>query len=177
MPTSCADLERMGQQVNGFFLVKGSKKMEMIYCNFFANQNGTTWCAIFACYCLSNWFCFQTNRNGLDTPTSNRRPSISTSREIPILKHNQLQFRSIWPWWTRETPWICGRGNSRHRDREFIFSLSRERCILNLHRFILIFIWTGIQSGRVMFTSITLINTVRCLSSGRWTWKKAINSG
>ncbi|XP_046637960.1 uncharacterized protein LOC124316201 [Daphnia pulicaria] len=39
MPTSCADMERMGQKVNGFFLVKGSKKMEMIYCNFFANQN------------------------------------------------------------------------------------------------------------------------------------------
>jgi hypothetical protein len=57
MPTSCADLERMGQKVNGFFLVKGSKKMEMIYCNFFANQNGTT-CAIFACYCLSNYFLF-----------------------------------------------------------------------------------------------------------------------
>jgi hypothetical protein len=57
MPTSCADLERMGQKVNGFFLVKGSKKMEMIYCNFFANQNGTT-CAIFACYCLSNNFLF-----------------------------------------------------------------------------------------------------------------------
>jgi hypothetical protein len=57
MPSSCTDLERMGQQVNGFFLVKGSKKMEMIYCNFFANQNGTT-CAIFACYCLSNYFLF-----------------------------------------------------------------------------------------------------------------------
>jgi hypothetical protein len=57
MPTSCADLERMGQKVSGFFFVKGSKKMEMIYCNFFANQNGTT-CAIFACYCLSNYFLF-----------------------------------------------------------------------------------------------------------------------
>ncbi len=31
--------------------------MEMIYCNFLANQNGTT-CAILACYCLSNSFCF-----------------------------------------------------------------------------------------------------------------------
>ncbi len=46
MPSSCADLERMGQKVNGFFLVKGSKKMEMISCNFNANQNGTTCCAI-----------------------------------------------------------------------------------------------------------------------------------
>jgi hypothetical protein len=31
--------------------------MELIYCNFFANPNGTT-CAIFACYCLSNNFLF-----------------------------------------------------------------------------------------------------------------------
>jgi hypothetical protein len=53
MPTSCADLERIGHKLSGFFSVKGSKNMEMIYCNFFANQNGTT-CAIFACYCLSN---------------------------------------------------------------------------------------------------------------------------
>jgi hypothetical protein len=52
------DLERMGQKVNGFFSVKGSKKMEMIYCNFFANQNGTT-CAIFACYCSSNSFVYR----------------------------------------------------------------------------------------------------------------------
>ncbi|XP_046456833.1 uncharacterized protein LOC124203958 isoform X2 [Daphnia pulex] len=39
MPTSCADLQGMGQKANGFFSVKGLKKMEMIYCNFFANQN------------------------------------------------------------------------------------------------------------------------------------------
>ncbi|XP_046456168.1 uncharacterized protein LOC124203539 [Daphnia pulex] len=39
MPTSCWDLQRMGQRINGFFSVKGAKKMEMIYCNFFANQN------------------------------------------------------------------------------------------------------------------------------------------
>ncbi|XP_046645605.1 synaptonemal complex protein 1-like isoform X2 [Daphnia pulicaria] len=38
MPTSCADLERNGQKVNGFFLVKGSKKMETVYCNFYPNQ-------------------------------------------------------------------------------------------------------------------------------------------
>ncbi len=31
--------------------------MEMVYCNFLANQNGTT-CAIFACYCLPNSFLF-----------------------------------------------------------------------------------------------------------------------
>jgi hypothetical protein len=48
MPTSCADMERMGQKVNGFFLVKGAKKMEMIYCNFYPNKNGT---ARFNCTC------------------------------------------------------------------------------------------------------------------------------
>jgi hypothetical protein len=40
MPTSCFDLERMGHKLGGFFSVKGSEKMEMIYCDFFPNQNG-----------------------------------------------------------------------------------------------------------------------------------------
>ncbi|XP_046645618.1 uncharacterized protein LOC124336056 isoform X4 [Daphnia pulicaria] len=39
MPTSCADLQRTGHKLSGFFSVKGAKKMEMIYCNFNANQN------------------------------------------------------------------------------------------------------------------------------------------
>ncbi len=40
MPTSCSDLERMGHKLSGFFSIKGSKKMEMIYCNFNPNQIG-----------------------------------------------------------------------------------------------------------------------------------------
>ncbi|XP_046456155.1 uncharacterized protein LOC124203525 [Daphnia pulex] len=43
MPTSCEDLRRMGQKINGFFLVKGSKKMETVYCDFYSNGNGTTY--------------------------------------------------------------------------------------------------------------------------------------
>ncbi|XP_046456215.1 uncharacterized protein LOC124203584 [Daphnia pulex] len=39
MPTSCWDLQRMGQKINGFFLVKGLKKMETVYCDFYPNQN------------------------------------------------------------------------------------------------------------------------------------------
>ncbi|XP_046456613.1 uncharacterized protein LOC124203802 isoform X2 [Daphnia pulex] len=39
MPTSCDDLQRTGHKLGGFFLVKGSKNMEVVYCNFFANQN------------------------------------------------------------------------------------------------------------------------------------------
>jgi hypothetical protein len=41
MPTSCTDLQRMGHKLSGFFLVKGSKKMETVYCNFYSNGKGT----------------------------------------------------------------------------------------------------------------------------------------
>jgi hypothetical protein len=41
MPTSCEDLEQMGQKVSGFFLVKGSTKLEAVYCNFYPNENGS----------------------------------------------------------------------------------------------------------------------------------------
>jgi hypothetical protein len=139
MPTSCEDLQRMGQKVNGFFSVKGAKKMEMIYCNFNANKNGTT-CFSLICYCLSNWFCLQTSKNGSDTSTSNRRPSISTSREILHLTQLELQFRLRLRWWTREAPWIWHRGNSRYRDREFILSLSREWRVLNVHLLLVFFL-------------------------------------
>ncbi|XP_046458979.1 complement C1q tumor necrosis factor-related protein 2-like [Daphnia pulex] len=39
MPSSCADLQGIGHKLSGFFSVKGAKKMEMVYCNFNANQN------------------------------------------------------------------------------------------------------------------------------------------
>ncbi|XP_046456487.1 uncharacterized protein LOC124203727 [Daphnia pulex] len=39
MPTSCTDLQRMGHKLSGFFSVKGSKKMEIIYCDFYPNEN------------------------------------------------------------------------------------------------------------------------------------------
>jgi hypothetical protein len=43
MPTSCSDLQQMGHKLSGFFSVKGSKKkMEMVYCDFYPNRNGTT---------------------------------------------------------------------------------------------------------------------------------------
>jgi hypothetical protein len=73
--------------------------METVYCDFYPNGNGTT-CVNFACYCLSNSFVYtlQTNRNGSDTPTSNQRPSISTSREKIISTQLELLFRSKWRW-------------------------------------------------------------------------------
>ncbi|XP_046452877.1 uncharacterized protein LOC124200653 [Daphnia pulex] len=44
IPTSCEDLQRMGNTLNGVFLVKRSKKMETIYCDFSLNgKNLETW--------------------------------------------------------------------------------------------------------------------------------------
>ncbi|EFX79641.1 hypothetical protein DAPPUDRAFT_244756 [Daphnia pulex] len=39
MPTSCWDLQRMGYKLSGVFLVKGLKKIEAVYCDFYPNQN------------------------------------------------------------------------------------------------------------------------------------------
>jgi hypothetical protein len=36
----------MGHKLSGFFSVKGSKKMEMVYYDFFPNQNGIGWFSI-----------------------------------------------------------------------------------------------------------------------------------
>jgi hypothetical protein len=51
-PTSCEDLQRMGHKLSGFYSVKGSKKMETVYCEFYPNQNGTVTCFSFNCHCL-----------------------------------------------------------------------------------------------------------------------------
>jgi hypothetical protein len=66
--------------------------MQMIYCNFFANQNGKAFFFFF----FFNFYSFvlQPNKNGLDMSTSNRRPSISTSREVLHLAQMKLRFRS-----------------------------------------------------------------------------------
>jgi hypothetical protein len=52
MSTSCSDLQRMGHKLSGFFSVKGpKKKMEMVYCDFYPNRNGTT-CSFLL---VTNW--------------------------------------------------------------------------------------------------------------------------
>ena len=134
---------------------------------------------------LFNHFLKKISKNGSDTPTSNRRPSIFTSSAIGNFPLIKLQFRSIWRWWTRETPWIWRREYSRHRDREFIFSPSRDWRNSHLHHhhsmfiLILFFIWTGVESGWVMLKRQTtsLINSVRWPSNRRWTWNRAIKFG
>ena len=34
MPTSCKDLQRIGNKKNGFFSIMGQKKIQTVYCNF-----------------------------------------------------------------------------------------------------------------------------------------------
>ena len=51
MPRSCADLQRMGQKISGFFFIAGIEKIEIVYCDFFPNKNGTTTMFFFTIYC------------------------------------------------------------------------------------------------------------------------------
>jgi hypothetical protein len=98
MPASCSDLQRMGHKLSGFFSVKGLTKMEMVHCDFNLNQNGKTLKMVFFTLLGIDYliyFIIQTNKNGLDTPTSNQRQSISTSREVLPLVQKILQFRTI----------------------------------------------------------------------------------
>jgi hypothetical protein len=39
MPTSCKDLESMGQIISGIFLVKGLRKIDAVFCDFNPNPN------------------------------------------------------------------------------------------------------------------------------------------
>ena len=126
-------------------------------------------------------------RNGSDTSTSNRRPSISTSVEIPISIQCQLQFHSNWLRRTREMPWIWHRAYLRHRKQEFICSHSQGwRHFQQLHHHLksiiykLVFIWTGVLSGRLELKTQTptIINGVHCRPCNRsWTWIRVIKSG
>jgi hypothetical protein len=56
MPTSCEDLQRMGHKLSGFFLVKGSMKMEAVYCNFYPNGKGTACSRFLVIVCLTLLF-------------------------------------------------------------------------------------------------------------------------
>jgi hypothetical protein len=67
-PKSCEDLYEMGHTINGFFLVKGKKMIELLYCNLFSNKKGTTYFN-FISYCSSESFRLQTKKNGLGMPT------------------------------------------------------------------------------------------------------------
>ncbi len=99
LPKSCQDLWLIGHTLNGFYSVMGPVKMESVYCDFtkLPDDAGNL-------FKFSRIIQFNSKidekvfRNGLDMSTSNRRPFISTSREILILAQHSLRFRSIWPW-------------------------------------------------------------------------------
>ncbi len=106
MPISCADLERMGQKVNGFFSVKGSKKMEMIYCNFSANQNGTT-CTILLVILFVSFVCLY------------RQTEMDRIRRRQIGARPLLRPEKIWFWHKRHSDSVRVGASERGKCHEF----------------------------------------------------------
>jgi hypothetical protein len=86
LPSSCEDLKMIGHIWSGIYFVMGSAKMESVYCDFTKLPDDAGKCYKFSRLIqlqLSNSFINKkVSRNGLDTPTSNQRPSISTFREV-----------------------------------------------------------------------------------------------
>jgi hypothetical protein len=81
MPTSCADLQRTGHKLSGFFSVKGSKKMEMIYCDFFSNENGMKCVIIILGKLFSNSFVYrQTNMDRIRRRQISARPFLRSEK-------------------------------------------------------------------------------------------------
>jgi hypothetical protein len=74
--------------------------MESVYCDFTKLPDDTGKCFRFSRIIqleLSNSIIDEkVSRNGLDMSTLNRRLSISTSREILILKQLELRLNTIW---------------------------------------------------------------------------------
>jgi hypothetical protein len=100
LPSSCGDLKMIGHIWSGFYSVMGLAKMESVYCDFTKLPDDAGKCFVLSRIIqlqLSNSLIDEkVSRNGLDTPTSNRHPSISTSREILHLTQLILRFRSNW---------------------------------------------------------------------------------
>jgi hypothetical protein len=100
-PTSCEDLLLIGHTLNGFYSVKGTKMIESVYCDFtkLPSDSGkySLLIYLFLIYFINKTILAQKDfKNGSDTSTSNRRPSISTSSAIYRFPQLELQFRSIW---------------------------------------------------------------------------------
>jgi hypothetical protein len=84
--------------------------METVYCNFYSNGKGTIFSSSVTDYMWFShivWFFYlQLCREESGTPTSNQRPSISTSKEVLHSTQLEFRFRSLWRGLTREMPWI-----------------------------------------------------------------------
>jgi hypothetical protein len=97
LPSSCGDLKMIGHTLNGFYSVIGSTMMESVYCDFTKLPSDAGKFHKFSRIIQFNSLINEkVSRNGLDMSTSNRRPSISTSREILHLTQHSLQFRLNW---------------------------------------------------------------------------------
>jgi hypothetical protein len=113
LPSSCGDLKMIGHIWSGIYFVMGTAKMESVYCDFTKLPNDAGKCFIHTNYSIAIHEALSHStidekdfRNRSDTPTSNRRPSISTSREVLRLTELTLRFRSKWSGRTRGMPWI-----------------------------------------------------------------------
>ena len=110
MPKSCADLRSLGHSSNGLYLIMGTEKVETVFCDFAAalpsdpsnkiNFNitfpilpiETSLNQLNKCRCCV----LQVFRRGSDTSTSNRRPFISTFRDMKISTKQIRRFYLTW---------------------------------------------------------------------------------
>jgi hypothetical protein len=107
LPSSCGDLKMIGHSLSGFYSVMGSAMIESVYCDFTKLPSDAGKCLKFSRIIqLQLLFIFsilhkineKVSRSGSVTPTLNRRPSISTCKEILHFTMLELLFRSKWRW-------------------------------------------------------------------------------
>ena len=126
MPTSCADLWRIGHTLSGLYSVKGVQMVESVYCDFskLPNEAGINYLSLQFLYTQPNFnsilMTMKVSRNGLDTMTSSQRLPTSTSSGIVNSTRSMSRFRSRFLDWTLEMPWISQQRNSRHLPMERI---------------------------------------------------------
>jgi hypothetical protein len=102
LPSSCDDLKIIGHTLNGFYFIAGSAMIESVYCDFTQLPGDASKFNLKKSFPIDlisfDDFLEKISRNGSDTPTSNRRPSIFTSSAILRFPQIELQFRSNWRW-------------------------------------------------------------------------------
>ena len=107
IPKSCADLRYLGHTINGLYLIMGTDKVETVFCDFTVPLPSDPSKITFQVF-TSNLQLYkiinhkinkinddavfsQISRRGLDKLTSNRRPFISTFREIVRFSTQQIR--------------------------------------------------------------------------------------
>ncbi len=120
MPASCSDLEKMGHKLSGFFSVKGSKQMEMVYCDFFPNQNGIRF--FFFNFTRLNW---SSNYFSIDRQTNEDRilwRQIGAGLFLRPAQFNiQHNWKSFWNDFRSDCNSVSIGGGERGKCHEFNF--------------------------------------------------------